>query len=459
VLAPVLVVALGRWRIRPAWVRLLPWVAVAATVVHLVIERYRWQMLSAYALAVASCVWASCKYRRFASSDRRWVRIAHRVAGAWAIATFAAAIIDGNGIPVFQYPEPSGKYPVGTARIYLVDRSRADALAPAAGSPRELLAVVWYPAEVGERGTAEPFWPDARHSGPALAKILPIPPLDYLGHLRLVASHSHNGVPLSRAEARYPVLVFSHGFAATPWMNTVQMEELASHGFVVFSIGHTYESLVIPFPEGRSAEINEERASMLRRRDRAEWRRVAQSSLAVWTADTKFVVDQIAASHVGAPFAGRLDLERLGVFGMSFGGATAGQFCVEDPRCKAGLNMDGFQWDTGSNRRLAVPFLYFVREGSTENDAIYATSQSDVFKVNFKNATHFNFTDLNLVLPVWRYTGQLGPIHPRRMEEILNAYTVAFFERYLRGKRSPLLEGSEGAKFEEVTVTAHPGRR
>jgi hypothetical protein len=140
-------------------------------------------------------------------------------------------------------------------------------------------------------------------------------------------------------------------------------------------------------------------------------------------------------------FTNRLDLTRLGVFGMSFGGATAGEFCSQDERCKAGMNMDGKQSGTEAEHPLSAPFLYFAHEGNDENDPIYARSQGDLYCIQVRHSQHGNFLDANLVLPSLKYIGILGSVDSRQMERILNAYTLAFFQKYLEGKRSALLGG------------------
>ena len=66
--------------------------------------------------------------------------------------------------------------------------------------------------------------------------------------------------PSPEQEATYPVLIFSHGYEIGFFaQNTVQMEELASHGYVVFSVGHAYESSIVFDGEGNSIGTNKSR--------------------------------------------------------------------------------------------------------------------------------------------------------------------------------------------------------
>jgi hypothetical protein len=86
--------------------------------------------------------------------------------------------------------------------------------------------------------------------------------------------------------------------------------------------------------------------------------------------------------------------------------------------------------------------LYFAAgESNHENDRIYAGSRADFYTIQVRHALHINFTDANLVLPVLKYVGILGSIDSQEMESILNAYTLAFFQQYLQGKQSTLLDG------------------
>ena len=464
VLVPVLIGQSLRWSRRPGWLQVSPWAALVLALVHLGIEKYRWQMVPAYLLLVWACLRTLRKAPTKVIRNSRGRTVIRLIGVGLRLVAYSAALFLAVKIPVFDDPAPTGPYFVGTTRLHFVDVSRQDPFAPNPHTPRELLVVAWYPADVAPGAQPEPFWPNAPAAAPVLAQVLHLPRLNFLQHLRLVKSHSYPDAPVARAQAQYPVLIFSHGYGSTPWQNTVQMEELASHGFIVFSVGHNYDSLAIPFPDGRVVPVSQARVEALVTRDPAELKRIATESLAVWVADTRYVLDELTKINAGAAagaaepggrFINRLELTRVGVFGMSFGGATAGEFCLQDPRCKAGMNMDGSQRGNVIEHPLSVPFLYFAHEGDKGNDPIYASSRGDLYSVQIRHSAHANFSDASLVLPILRYTGLLGSIDAQEMERILNAYTVAFFQRYLEGKQPTLLDGPPPAgQFPEVVFTA-----
>ena len=493
-LLPVILGFFFRRSNRPGWLQILSWLAPAFMLLHLGFEHYRWQMAPAYVLVVLVFLLALRKAPGDTTRASFWRTTGRIAAMALGLLVWVSTAFLARKIPVFLDPAPTGPFAVGSTRLYFVDSSRQDAFAPNPHAPRELLVVVWYPAEPAAGAEPEHFWPEVSATWPTIAHQLHLPAF-LPTHLRLVKSHSYLDAPVAHSKAQYPVLIFSHGYGSTPWQNTPQMEELASHGFIIFSIGHTYESAALAFPDRRIVPLNQTRfealtkaaasdrmkeltAQLQNANNPTEIRQIAtqmtqassaQESLVVWVADTQYLMDELAKINAGAEggatqpgkrFANRLDLARLGIFGMSFGGATAGQLCMVDPRCKAGLNMDGKQSGDAMNHKLSVPFFYFSSESSKEdckiNHAIYENSLGDFYSVHVNHSAHLNFSDVSLILPSFKNTRLLGSISAQEMERIMSAYTLAFFRKYLQGKSAPLLEGPPpAAKFPDVVFTAH----
>jgi predicted dienelactone hydrolase len=495
ILAGLAVVLLGalvpRGR-RPRWLRALPALLVLLLVLHLVVEHYRWQMVPAYLLVV---IIALLEWRR----SKHTVEVSRRIGIVRVLAVLGGALTVGlaaflaTGVPIFSYPPPSGSFGVGSAQLFFVDRSREDPFAPGPHSPRELLAVVWYPADVAPGAKPDPFWPPG-----AEATVATGIPAFVFSHLPLIPSHSYAGAPISRAESKYPVIIFSHGFNGTPWQNVVQMEELASHGFIVMSLAHTYDASALIFPDGRVVRDNSRtRQSPVKPEDAAKgaellarlgaehdpdrirqmwWELVAFNrqvgfyiapSVAPWIADTRYLMDQLAVIHAGTTegivgpaneFAGRMDLDRLGVMGMSFGGSTAGAVCAIDPRCKAGMNMDGSQFGVVDEHPLPVPFMYFTA-GWNNQFPVYLASTADLYEVHVKRSAHGNFSDLSIAMPVFQWLStpkfeMLGKIDASDMERIMSGYVLAFFQKYLQGRSPTLLESSgTPPEFPDVVFT------
>ena len=321
--------------------------------------------------------------------------------------------------------------------------------------------------------------------GPALGL-----PAFVFRHLMLVRTHASLDPAPANGSAFFPVLVFSHGFnQGFAGQNTAQMEELASHGYAVFSIAHPYESIAVPLQDGQVVIASRSRMDSIGRAmgasgraisrfaestDRAErvalFRqaiaepRLLHESLRVWTEDTRFVMDELARRFAAAAqgvsgsaaLAGRLDLARIGVFGMSFGGTTAGQVCVVEPRCRAGVNLDGTQYGDPIDVPIRVPFMFMSSALAHLHEPVYERAAGPAYNVSVGGTKHFNYTDFSMLSPVFRRMGFLGAIDGARMERIMNDYLVAFFDTHLKGegKAHAALLDSASTRYPEVRLSS-----
>jgi predicted dienelactone hydrolase len=411
-------------------------------VLHIFLEKPRWQMVPAYGLlGVLTCVFLIRYF--FQSSKKaeppnlfRRLGIALGFYLGWL--TFIVAVLLPIVLPVFKFPTPGGPYPVGTRDFYFVDQARAEVFSAEPNAKRELMVRVWYPARPESEAQVQMYWPGASRVGALILSRYGLP-FFALNHLALVKTHSYWNAPLADSSTAFPVLIFSHGLASFDYsMNLTQMEELASHGYIVFSINHTYEAWATVFPDGRVVTTLDQHIDPLAASENLS----LDSRLEVWVADTEFVLGQLERIRVEAsdPLADKMDLERLGFFGMSFGGATAGKVCQTDPRCRAGANMDGYQYANAgfAAKPLNVPFLFFYSQANQGmNDEIYSGGENQTYRVVVRGSIHSSFTDAGLWSPLLKYTG--APIDPRRMISIVNAYLLAFFDKHLKGEETPLL--------------------
>lgn len=385
---------------------------------------------------------------------------------------------------VVKLPQPTGPYQIGTTYFALTDDTRLEVFTDDPKDHRELLVRCWYPAQPAPGAQPEPFWgKDTQELATRMAAYMRLPKGTF-DDLANVPSHAYTNAPLAKSPSRYPVLVFSHGYIpGLIAQNTAQMEELASHGYIVFSIGHTHETLANIFPDGRvvpfsqarlvafaqgAAKANEIVTKYTAATDPAEKERllrqivaawpVLHESLRIWTADVRFLLNQLENMKSNKPrnmFAGKLDLNRIGIFGMSFGGATAAQVCLVDNRCKAGINLDGLQSGDLIDQPIERPFMFMQSEAARNiNRLFFECAKNDAYYVVVKGTKHFNYSDFSLFSPDYKKVGILGPIEGNRMELIVNAYTLAFFDKYLRGKDSPLLK-TPSASYPEVEFSSH----
>ena len=160
------------------------------------------------------------------------------------------------------------------------------------------------------------------------------------------------------------------GLAALTTDYTTLVEDLASHGYVVVGFDAPYRSFVVVFPDGRVIARAPQNSADLVSGSLQE--QLADQLAQAWSADMGFALDQLERLNASDPsgrFLGRLDMQWVGVFGHSLGGATALQFCHDDSRCKAGIDVDGAPLGCIVADGVTQPFLFLLSNHKGESDA------------------------------------------------------------------------------------------
>ncbi|MFJ6670384.1 alpha/beta hydrolase family protein [Actinosynnema sp. NPDC091369] len=368
---------------------------------------------------------------------------------------------------VISVPEPSGHHAIGTVELHLVDQ-RPDPWRPEAA--REVMVTVTYPAHRSDGARAPWMTPGvagAVEAEAAKPEVLGAPAgsVDWAATRR----HARTGAPVL---GRWPVVLFSPGFGSARELNAGLDDDLASRGYVVVSMSHTHESLAVEFPDGRVVPPAVDPS------DPAQ----LTTALEARMGDTRFVLDQLERiARGGNPDAQRdplprglgraLDLSRVGMFGHSYGGFTAGETMVRDRRLDAGINVDGAMAHGSGpgevvTRGLDRPFMLvgadFVdpvtgarvehSHRTPEFDPTWAqfwpNQRGWKRDLHFDRGTHYSFTDLQFAVP------QLGGVvTPEKQREVVGEidaarslaaqhdYFAGFFDLHLKGRDTGLFRG------------------
>ena len=343
-------------------------------------------------------------------------------------------------------PKPTGPHAVGTIVYNWTDTSRDDIVSENAQDKRQLIVQIWYPADPS-KDTARapaPYMPEMRVLRTAFKQ-----GADQLERIR---TNSLLQASLPKTRARYPVIVFSHGMGTPRSWYTMLMEELASQGYVVAGIDHPYMGLVAinekvikpyagwtePPPGGLANKSDEERDKY--------W----STSNDQLSADQRFVLNQIAQLNRLDPdkrFTHRLDLTKVGLIGHSQGFIS--QTCGTDRRFKACLNLDGVPALAERKNGLTQPYMT-MRDGddSPRATTIYEHLKNIGYDVLIHGAGHNSYVDLPIL------AGYKYQIDGVRSHRIINEYMLAFFDTYLKDRKSPLLANAS-ADFPEVGFTIY----
>ena len=370
---------------------------------------------------------------------------------------------DSSGL---SFPEPTGEYSVGTADYYFKDLEREEIYTEDPDDNRELTVKVWYPTEISEGETAAYFSEELSRE---LASDFGLSEEELIELNEEISTNSIINAPVADAESDYPVLFFSHGLGTPSEFNTINAEELASQGYVVVSMNHTYDSPLTVFPDGRILG----QSPVFNVQNDGEFLEVTRESVEVRAKDAQFVLDELEDINAGdGLLSGKLDLDKVGFLGYSLGGATAAETLLQDERFKAGINLDGGLFINGVNESLSQPFMFMNNEffgAGTPSDPIsqelkeiresfIENIENDGYQLKIEDTNHQSFTDIPIFLNELKDAGVdlgelenfIADIEPERATTIINDYTVAFFDKYLNDEDSPLLE-ADNSPYPEVT--------
>jgi hypothetical protein len=369
--------------------------------------------------------------------------------------------------PVFAFPRPSGPYAIGTATYHWVDAERREVLSARPGDHRELMVQIWYPAQDVPSAPRAPYIADAEGVSQALADFLDVP-ASRLAPLAHVTTDAVEDAPVADHEARFPVLILLVGIKGSyRQIQTFQVEELASHGYVVAAIDQPYSVATVAFPDGRRIGYDDRWAP-----SRSVF---MDDHIPHLARDVGFTLDRLTALADADPNAalhGRLDLDRAGLVGHSFGAAVGAEACRVEPRLRAGLLEEAFMPADVVRDGLTQPVMFITRPadsmrlerevagGWPESDieetlgtmrVVYEHLRGEGYFVQIPGSFHLDMTDAPFLSALVPWRGLSGPIGGDRAHRIINACSLAFFDRELRHRGTGPLDGPTD-RFPEVIV-------
>lgn len=175
---------------------------------------------------------------------------------------------------------------------------------------------------VGERDLQVTFWypSDDAEGTTALADLVPAERTEALATLfdqappQCARSEADGALDAALAEGSFPVVMYSHCYSCLGLSSSFIAERVASHGHIVVGVSHAGGTLFDAL-DGNPGPLDGE-------------------FLQVRGADISGVLDAVSSEGFAAA---SMDLERVGMFGHSFGATTTGYVLQEDDRFSAGV--------------------------------------------------------------------------------------------------------------------------
>jgi hypothetical protein len=370
------------------------------------------------------------------------------------IGTFGLALVGACG-PVLHIgiPAPRGPNAVGRMTFALTDSSRRDPWSSDTAERRVVLVKAWYPAAT-DTGPRAPYLENASRLPGSFA----------FGERWLVkhlGTHAAFDAPAATGGPRWSVLLFSPGANTPPDYYAGLIEELASIGYLVLAMDHSYEGRGQVLPNGRVLDVESERQRPTT--GGAVVTDFTRKRLDVRAGDASFLLDAMQRGAIPRALLDRTDLTRVGALGHSLGGLAAEEICRRDRRVRACANIDGLvralpglPTSPGSPVAWPHPLLYVgkpipatrgvsVDSGWAAVRRMIATGGGG-YDVLMEGVSHDAFTDSPFMEPTVRPVARRG--HLRAVRDV----TVAFFDKTLRNLPAPILDDTAAVHPANVRV-------
>jgi hypothetical protein len=296
----------------------------------------------------------------------------------------------------------------------------------------------------------------------------------------LISSHASDSAPILTGRPKLPVLLFSPGLDIPTEAYSVQLEDLASHGYLVTAIEHPFDTPLLSFADGKQVAF-----------DAVNWGehqppgpptveglRFGKGKQDDWYADSAFVIGKLTelSRTSGDSIFRRIDPARIGAFGHSFGGVVAARLCQTEPRVMACLNEDGEMFgrtvipgqfvpslDPKQETTKSLAVITLVEPGLKSNADFQRlrkatrislleylrvhTSHSYLVTIDRPSMRHLSFSDIPLL------NDASGRFTNRSNLELVRSAVLSFFEDNLThnsfSRFRKVLAGSPDLKLQE----------
>tara|TARA_A100001011_G_C14320943_1_gene850584 strand:+ start:3856 stop:5001 length:1146 start_codon:yes stop_codon:yes gene_type:complete len=350
-----------------------------------------------------------------------------------------------NGcIPFNDTPKPSGVYSIGTRSLEIIDFNRKEWFTKNDKNDlRKIMVQIWYPTK-DLKGERDPYIDYGNIRIKALSEQFDYSTVLFRNLINVKTNSIKNAAPLDNIN-QFPLIIFSHGLGGMRVQNTILVEELVSNGYVVVAIEHAYDANVSVFSDSTIADyrsgISYEGRNFIQLTPDQFWD-LRLPQLKTRAGDVYFVINQIEKGMLFKDILPMVDLNKIGIFGHSFGGATSIYSSYFDSRIDACINLDG--WivvipDDIVENGINQNFMYIGQEKWDEelnykklDNLIKANKSSE--KIIIPLTTHYDFSDTPHMSSAAKLLNISGKIKNKDLKNILNYLVVSFFNKNLKNQ-------------------------
>ena len=342
----------------------------------------------------------------------------------------------------------SGKYAVGTKCFSVVDTDRNEILGDGRGK-RKIAVRMYYPAD---KSSVEGKKRAVIFSEAKKAAILKAFRLRSLSDDMCYADY-YEDVPFAENQ-KFPLIMFSMGYNSYVESNTYLLCTLASHGYIVASVGHAYEAVENDYDDG-STDLYDKKINKMMytsmigavfsqrkfQKKNLNYQEALEQFEAFQKKYTPYIKDRViewkediekAFEAVKQRYSDSIDFSHgTGVSGHSLGGCLAYYLCRYSDKFSCGINMDGGLFGEYPEKTMEKPFCQIsCKENVNLETRPFVNTNADTYQVVFEDMKHMGFTDAKFYITIKALSGK---IDSEEMFEHLVYCHLTFFDRYLKG--------------------------
>lgn len=366
-------------------------------------------------------------------------------------------------------PDLLGPYPVSVSSHELFT-DRWDPLAPTT-EKRKLMITVFQPltnvTSCPKPLTYIPYMPPATSNvwGAYLHRLVPSVPENITDQIQIANCDAAGPFTTSTDS---PLVVFSPGSGASRFLYDSYNQAFASSGYTIISVDHTYDALIVEFPDGSTALRN------------TVWDYINTSTPAGLDAtitpfipprvgDMSSVLDAIEESRIPGLEAYAKQPVKAIAYGQSLGGNTAVAVVEQDSRFVGMMDWGGDLWDPQvRNTNISVPAAFQASQArwdsghlaETWNDNLWDNLKAWSVAFGINNTQHVSVTDVPLIIDTLGLRNAavnetIGTISGQRLLNIAWSHGLSFFDFVVNGTEPTLLEGPS-SQYPDVFFIRRP---
>lgn len=327
----------------------------------------------------------------------------------------AISILPGILFPQFDPIVPTGSYSVDTTSVTFIDPLRID---PYSKTDRKLTVQFWYPAN-------------------------------------------------AEAKSTYPLAIFSHGSFGYRGSNLSTFEDLASNGYVVCSIDHSYHAFWAEHNDGSTTLVNMDFLNdVINITNNAYDQYTSYNKTHEWldlrVDDINLVLNKMLnneTNEIPNSVYPLINFEKIGLFGHSLGGAAAAQLGRERLDVDAVIVVDGTmigeEIDFKDGKAILntdaypLPLLNLyndrhyedaLKQGTVYSNLSASAVANEAYDVVIRDSGHLNFTDLPLFSPTLARMLGTDTVDSRYCINTMNKIIRDFFDYTLKDSKPLYLQ-------------------